>query len=215
MAHTRKENILMSKKQLLIIFTRNPELGKVKTRLAAGVGQNAALEIYKFLLNHTVQITKPLTVDKEVHYSVAVRENDIWNAEIYNKVQQEGEDLGIRMLKAFRDGFEKGYTQIVIIGSDMFDIATEDIEKAFSELEQNKYVIGPASDGGYYLLGMSQLSEDLFRNKEWGTSTVLRDTLKNVTLDDVSMLAERNDIDVADDIKDNAVFLPFLKVIEE
>lgn len=205
----------MRNKNLLIIFTRNPELGKVKTRLAAGVGQNAALEIYKFLLNHTVQITTPLAVDKEVHYSVAVRENDIWNPRVFNKVEQAGEDLGMRMLKAFKDGFEKGYTQIIIIGSDMFDIATEDLEKAFSELEQNKYVIGPASDGGYYLLGMSQLNEDLFRSKEWGTSTVLKDTLKNVSLEDVYFLAERNDIDVVDDIKDNAVFLPFLKAVEE
>ena len=90
----------MKNNNLLIIFTRNPELGKCKTRLAATIGNFAALEVYKLLLGHTVSITKNLGLDKEVYYSNKPIENDIWNSTIYHKKQQQGEDLGERMLHA-------------------------------------------------------------------------------------------------------------------
>jgi glycosyltransferase A (GT-A) superfamily protein (DUF2064 family) len=122
MTNTKSEN-------LLLIFTRNPELGKCKTRLAKTVGDESALKIYKFLLDHTVSITKQLDVDKAVYYSVKVRENDIWDETIYTKYQQEGEDLGIRMQHAFEQGFKDGYKNIIIIGSDMYDMSQEDLEE--------------------------------------------------------------------------------------
>ncbi|MGY8910741.1 MAG: TIGR04282 family arsenosugar biosynthesis glycosyltransferase, partial [Flavobacteriales bacterium] len=92
-------------KKLLLIFTRNPELGKAKTRLAKTVGDETALEIYKFLLERTRDISSKVNADKAVYYSVKTRENDIWNPNIYQKHQQFGEDLGIRMLNAFKNGF--------------------------------------------------------------------------------------------------------------
>ena len=99
-------------KDLLIIFTRNPELGKCKTRLAATVGDKVALEVYLFLLKHTISITEDLTVIKQVHYSIKVRENDLWNEATFIKKQQIGDDLGIRMHRAFQQGFEDGYKPV-------------------------------------------------------------------------------------------------------
>lgn len=197
-------------KNLLLIFTRNPELGKCKTRLAKTVGDESALEIYKFLLKHTVEITENLEVDKAVYYSVKVRENDLWDENIYQKYKQNGADLGIRMKHAFEQGFKDGYENIIIIGSDMYDMSQEDLEQAFSELENSDVVIGPAEDGGYYLLGMSSLQAKVFSNKDWGKETVLEDTLADLKSVSVKLLEERNDVDYFSDIKHIDVFQQFL-----
>ena len=200
----------MKEKDLLLIFTRNPELGKCKTRLAATIGEEAALHIYIFLLQHTVTITKDLNVKKEVHYSVQIRDNDLWNPNTYSKKQQYGDDLGQRMEYAFAKGFEEGYENIIIIGSDMYDLSQKDIENAFLALDTHEYVIGPAEDGGYYLFGMKSLNAQVFKNKVWGTETVLKDTLKDIKEKKIKLLEERNDIDYYEDIKDIAVFQKFI-----
>ena len=187
-------------KNLLLIFTRNPELGKAKTRLAKTVGDETALEIYKFLLERTRDISSKVNADKAVYYSVKIRENDIWNPDIYQKYQQFGEDLGIRMLNAFKNGFEAGYKKVMIIGSDLYDLSEKNIEKAFVALNTNDVVIGPAEDGGYYLLGMNSLQENVFKNKEWGTASVRKDTLTNLIDKKVKLLELKNDIDVYEDI---------------
>ncbi len=196
---------------LLIIFTRNPELGKVKTRLAAKVGTISALKIYKFLLKHTLNITKDLAHKKQVHYSIKVRDNDIWNDTIYTKKQQFGEDLGSRMNYAIQQGFADKYQNIIIIGSDMYDLSQQDIDDAFRVLLDNDFVVGPAEDGGYYLLGMKRLKTSLFQNKNWGSSSVFSDTMKDLKNEKVYLLPIKNDIDYYEDIKNIAVFEPFIK----
>lgn len=209
-------NYILNKlnKNLLLIFTRNPELGKCKTRLAAKTGDKIALDIYKFLLNHTVAITQNLNADKQVHYSVAIRDNDIWSNNIYHKKLQNGKDLGSRMMNAFKQGFADGYKNIIIIGSDLFDITTTDLENAFDHLLKNDFVVGPATDGGYYLLGMKKLNSSVFKNKDWGTNTVLKDTLKNLKDEKIKLLEAKNDVDYYEDIKDIDAFKPFLKNIK-
>lgn len=187
-------------KNLLLIFTRNPELGKAKTRLAKTVGDQTALEIYKFLLERTRDISSRVNADKAVYYSVKIRENDIWNPDIFNKHQQLGEDLGIRMLNAFKNGFNSGYKKVLIIGSDLYDLSAKNIEKAFKELDSKDVVIGPAIDGGYYLLGMNSLQENVFKNKDWGTETVRKDTLQDLFDKKVKLLEFKNDIDIYEDI---------------
>lgn len=185
---------------LLLIFTRNPELGKAKTRLAKTVGDETALEIYTFLLQRTRDVSSKVNADKAVYYSVKIRENDIWDKANFQKHQQFGEDLGIRMLNAFKNGFEAGYKKVMIIGSDLYDLSEKNIEKGFTELNTNDVVIGPAEDGGYYLLGMNILQENVFRNKEWGTETVRVATLKDLENKKVKLLEFKNDIDVYEDI---------------
>jgi len=198
-------------KRLLIIFTRNPEIGKCKTRLAATVGDEAALAIYVFLLKHTVNITENLEVTKQVYYSNKVHHNDLWDDSKFEKRQQQGADLGLRMQHAFEEGFKEGYEQIIVIGSDMHDLNQQELENAFNALENHNYVVGPAEDGGYYLLGMTQLKVALFQNKNWGTSSVLKDTLTNLENENPYQLPQKNDVDYYEDIKDIDVFQPFLR----
>jgi len=195
---------------LLIIFTRNPELGKCKTRLAASVGDETALAIYVFLLKHTQMVTAPLEVDKEVHYSNRIGEDDLWDPEVFQKKMQWGDDLGARMHNALRAGFEANYKRIILIGSDLYDLNTADLEKAFDALNTHEVVLGPAEDGGYYLLGMTQLIPEVFINKSWGSASVLKDTLANLTDKNTHLLATKNDVDVLEDIRENPAFQPFL-----
>lgn len=202
---------MTASKDLLIIFTRNPELGKCKTRLAATVGNKTALEIYEFLLEHTVGITRKIDPDKVVYYSEAIWENDIWSNAVYDKKLQEGDDLGEKMLNAFNEGFNAGYEHIIIIGSDLYDLTEKDLIHAFGRLRENDFVLGPAKDGGYYLLGMNRPKISLFQNKDWGKSTVLAATLSNLEDEKYALLDVRNDVDIYEDIKDNKAFLPFLK----
>ena len=205
---------LANSNNLLLIFTRNPELGKGKRRLAATVGDEAALDIYKFLLGHTVAITKNLYAEKEVYYSEEIWENDIWDNQKFGKKLQVGEDLGIRMANAFQEGFQNEYQKIIIIGSDMLDLSQEDLENAFKSLEKNDFVVGPAEDGGYYLLGMKKFMPALFKNKAWGTETVLKDTLADLKNETTALLETKNDVDYYEDIKDIEAFEPFLKHIK-
>ncbi|WP_034260812.1 TIGR04282 family arsenosugar biosynthesis glycosyltransferase [Altibacter lentus] len=197
-------------KKALIIFTRNPELGKCKTRLAATVGDEAALRIYNFLLNHTVSITQELQVDKFVFYSNEIWKDDLWKTRHYHKKLQRGEDLGARMMHAFQEIFDSGYKQAIIIGSDLYDLDSETITHAFKALDTSEVVLGPAADGGYYLLGLKKVIPQLFRSKEWGTETVLKDTLADLVAEEVALLPEKNDVDRWEDIEHLAIFQQFL-----
>ena len=200
-------------KSLLLIFTRNPELGKCKTRLAATVGDQTALNIYNFLLQHTVVITKDLHTAMCVYYSNEIWKGDIWDESFFDKKLQKGLDLGERMANAFQEGFAAGYEKICIISSDMFDLNCTDIENAFLMLNEHDFVIGPAEDGGYYLLGMTVFNAELFKNKKWGKETVLKDTQSDLKNEKVHLLEIRNDIDRYEDIKDIKAFQPFLKIL--
>lgn len=201
-----------NKDRLLLIFTRNPKLGKCKTRLAATIGDQAALDIYMILIRHTAEITKYLNCSKEVYYSDEVPDNDLWGKDNYAKRLQEGNDLGERMYNAFKSGFQKGYKKIILIGSDIYDLNSETIEEAFLEMENADFVIGPAADGGYYLVGMKTLNNEIFQNKNWGTESVLEDTLNNLNHKKVKLLEIKNDIDVYEDLEDIDVFQSFIKI---
>ena len=198
-------------KDLLIIFTRNPELGKVKTRLAKDVGDQAALEIYEFLLAHTILVTRDLDVHKEVWFSENILVDQTWDASVYSKKLQQGKDLGARMQHAFDEGFENGFRNIIIIGSDMYDLQTTDLANAFRILKKKEYVIGPAEDGGYYLLGMRNSEPKIFKNKQWGTSSVLQETLNDLKGRNIAFTDLRNDVDILSDIQNHEDFQKFLK----
>ncbi|TKD60982.1 TIGR04282 family arsenosugar biosynthesis glycosyltransferase [Flavobacterium sp. ASW18X] len=201
-------------KNLLLIFTRNPELGKCKTRLAATVGDQAALDIYNFLLQHTAKVTSQLSCDKAVYYSEEIWQNDVWDANTYEKKLQEGSDLGEKMINAFKEGFAAGYKNIIVIGSDLYDIQPKDLNHAFEQLGEHDFVVGPAEDGGYYLLGMNKLLPSLFSNKEWGTDSVLQNTLQDLQKETYFLLEEKNDVDYFEDVKDIPAFDPFIKHVK-
>jgi rSAM/selenodomain-associated transferase 1 len=198
-------------RDLLLIFARNPALGKVKTRLAKSIGDENALQIYQHLLKHTVSVTKGLKADKRVCYSENTVENDIWSNEIFQKTVQSGNDLGRRMQHAFQTAFEEGYQKVVIIGTDLLELKQTHIEEAFRKLDSCDCVFGPADDGGYYLMGMSEIKPQLFMHKKWGTNTVLEDSLKDLFGEKVCLLETLNDIDVVEDIIGVEVFKKYLK----
>lgn len=191
----------MSSSRLLIIFVKNPVPGKCKTRLAQTIGNIAATEVYKVLLRHTALITEKLDVIKEVYYSDFVEEDDMFSDQFIKKVQS-GNDLGEKMKNAFSKGFLQGFQNIIIIGTDLLDITTEDINEAFEALKTYDYVIGPAEDGGYYLLGMNTLNSTLFENKHWSSNTVLQETLIDLKTEHIALLDERNDIDTYEDLEE-------------
>jgi rSAM/selenodomain-associated transferase 1 len=187
---------------LLLIFVKNLVLGKVKTRLARTIGDAKALEVYHQLLRHTHDITKLLRTDKYLCYSDNIEYNDIWEKNSYTKMQQNGADLGERMLNSFIEAFSDNYKRVVIIGSDCPELQTKHIEKAFELLKEKDVVIGPADDGGYYLLGMNKLIPSLFFNKKWSTSHVMRDTINDIRRMDLqySLLPVLSDVDEEKDL---------------
>ena len=107
------------------------------------------------------------------------------------------------MKNAFKEGFRAGYSCIVIIGSDCLELTGYHIAKAFDNLENSNVVVGPATDGGYYLLGMTELFERLFENKKWSTDSVFHDTIENLTESNskFSLLEQLNDIDTESDLQ--------------
>jgi len=164
---------------LLIIFLKNPVLGKVKTRLAATIGADKALEVYQLLLERTQEITEQLPFDKVVYYSDAIMVDDIWHQNLYKKEVQQGNDLGEKMQQAFAQGFAQGYKYICLIGSDCYELSDEVITDALEKLQTVDLVLGPCLDGGYYLIGLKTLHPEFFQNKKWSTDSVLQDTLQD------------------------------------
>jgi uncharacterized protein len=162
----------------LLIFIKNPVPGTVKTRLAATVGDEAALHIYLQLLEKTRAVAVRLpNARRMLFYSTAIELNDDWPGDFFEKQVQQGADLGARMSEAFRMAFATGATKAVIIGSDCPTLSEYHLEQAYEALHHNDCVIGPTPDGGYYLLGLSQHTPALFDNMAWSTETVRSETI--------------------------------------
>lgn len=186
----------------LIVFVRKPVLGRVKTRLAATVGDAAALRVYEYLLQHTYQLTLQLECPVYVFYADEVDESDIWQGTRYVKRQQQGGDLGQRMAYAFDAVLAAGHTQVVIIGSDCLQLTAVHINTAFRQLEHCDAVLGPATDGGYYLLGLGQFIPSIFEGIAWSSPTVATATLTILMggAYSVSLLPPLGDIDEEKDL---------------
>ena len=174
----------------------------MKTRLAATLGNAASLSVYQSLLRHIQTITKDLPAEKIVFYSDKVEDGDIWDDKIYRKKLQIGNDLGERMKNAFEDTFEQAENQVILIGSDCLELTPVIIKDAFSILQNDDMVIGPAADGGYYLIGMKKMHAPLFQNIPWGSGDVLKQTLDAAVKQGLTfhLLAELSDVDNEDDL---------------
>ena len=185
----------------LIIFVKNKVPGKTKTRLAAGIGPKKAMEVYDLLLEHTHRATRCLPCRKTVYFSEKPEEGGIWDDGNFSLTVQRGEGLGDRMREAFEQQLAQGAGRVCIIGSDTFEISDTIIRQAFSLLETKDVVIGPAHDGGYYLLGMHELQPELFQNKAWSTGSVLPQTMEDIERLQLTyaLLPKLNDIDHKED----------------
>ncbi|MBT8303933.1 MAG: TIGR04282 family arsenosugar biosynthesis glycosyltransferase [Bacteroidia bacterium] len=186
-------------KDLVIVFVKNIKLGKVKTRLAETIGDRAAIEVYSELVDVTRKAIENVNADIRIYFSESL-ENGDWQE--YYKAVQKGEDLGERMRNAFEDGLIDGYESIVLIGSDLPEIDQEHITAGLNALNNKEIVFGPAIDGGYYLVGLSSLHDELFKNKPWSQSSLLEVTLKELDDKKISyeLLKPLNDIDTYEDL---------------
>lgn len=185
-------------KKTLKIFVKNPERGKVKTRISASVGDDYALSIYKELLHYTKKVVLKINAQKEIWYSHFVDENDLWEKSFFTKEVQLGKDLGLRMKQAFQQTFLKDeHAQIVLIGSDCAELEEGHINEAFELLKKTDVVIGPAEDGGYYLIGMSKFIPEIFDEITWSSSKVLDQTISKVNEQGIrfNLLETLSDVD--------------------
>lgn len=188
----------------LIIFVKNAEKGKVKTRLARTIGEDKALLIYQELLQYTESVSRPVMAQRKCYYSDFIANTDEFVDGYYDKHIQRGKDLGERMYNAFKDSFGEWAEKVIIIGSDCYDINSGIIEEAFNALDTHEFVLGPSEDGGYYLLGMKSLHKSVFENKEWSTENVFLDTLIDIKNIEQShyLLPTLNDVDKEEDLPD-------------
>jgi len=188
--------------RVLIIFKKNPELGKVKTRLASDIGEDKALEVYIELLDKCKMECLQVEAAKHLYYHEEIRSDD-WSEESFIKHVQKDGDLGLKMEDAVSSSFNSGASSVVIIGSDCYDLDHHLISSAFDLLEKTDLVLGPANDGGYYLIGMNEVHSQLFKNINWSTDQVLKQTLKKAEDSNLTyfLLEELIDLDNFDDLK--------------
>ncbi|TXG36608.1 TIGR04282 family arsenosugar biosynthesis glycosyltransferase [Seonamhaeicola maritimus] len=192
-------------KELVIVFVKNIKLGKVKTRLAKTIGNEAAFEVYKELVAITKNVIDSITTDVHIYFSDAIVDSE-WIG--YSKSIQNGMDLGDRMKNAFNDGFNYGYNHIILIGSDLPEIKAKHIEKGFLALKEKDTVFGPAADGGYYLVGMSKMNNIIFQDKPWSQANLLEETLNELTRNSTTFttLETLNDIDTYKDLEASSFY---------
>jgi uncharacterized protein len=200
----------MNYERLLIIFTKNPEAGKVKTRLASTIGDEKALEVYETLRRHTANIAANVDAVKAVFFSSFIPSADLLITGETKARLQQGPDLGERMHHAISTGFDNGARHIVLIGTDCLELNEAILEEAFSTLEHSDAVIGPAKDGGFYLIGLKRGVPELFSGRKWSTPQVLQETTDILRHLDISyeLLTELSDIDTFDDLKTSGLWAP-------
>ncbi len=193
-------------RKVVLVFFRNPEKGAVKTRLAATVGDEEALRIYLFLAEKTrLAVRDTPEVRRWTLYSSFVPEHDEWDPLFFEKKTQTPGDLGERLKNAFRAAFEDGARQVVVVGTDCPDLSPELLDEAFGALDSgDPVVIGPAFDGGYYLLGTNDFFPELFDGIAWSTDRVLQQTLQRAAALGKScrLLPTLRDVDTEEDWKD-------------
>lgn len=188
----------------LLIFARHPELGQVKTRLAQTIGPAEALRVYQQLLVRTRAAADGLMAHKTLWLAGTPPAGESAFADWagYAQQPQPPGDLGLRMHHAFAAAFGAGATAAVIIGTDCPELTTDRLQEAFRQLADHDAVLGPALDGGYYLLGLRTLVPDFFVNKPWSTDAVLAETLADARRLGlrVAQLPALSDVDTAADL---------------
>ena len=195
-------------KRCILFYVKYPEHGRVKRRLAVHFGEELATELYKnFVSDSLTTLSKCETPLKVCYYPPHSEELFIaWIGTHYACLPQRGSDLGERMKNSFSDAWCQGYQQVIITGSDIPDLPQSFIQEAFSMLCTNDVVIGPAYDGGYYLIGFRRETflPEVFDQIQWGTEAVYMETIDRLKMRGLSIgtLPRWNDIDTPDDLKD-------------
>lgn len=167
----------MDSRSRLIIFVKVPTPGKVKTRLAASVGPDEACRIYRGLVEDLLhRMSRLAQVELRVAPAAEVESCRDWCAPGWRLRGQADGNLGNRLLEACTTAFSEGVERVILIGSDCPYLTLSDIEAAETSLAENDVVLGPAVDGGYWLIGMNRLIPALFESIDWSTHQVLQQT---------------------------------------
>ena len=186
----------------VIVFIKAPRSGTVKTRLARTLGDQAACDIYKALLSSTLATLSSFP-GLQIRFSPddALRDISPWLHPGWAANPQGPGDLGQRMLRAFEHSLGRGVSKVIIIGSDCPEITLHDIDQASSALSSHDLVLGPATDGGYWLIGLAKTEPALFEGITWGSRHVLAETLARATALGmrIHLLRTLSDIDTAED----------------
>ena len=193
-------------KTALVIFAREPKDGKVKTRLCGDMPSAVVTRLYKAFMRDVIAIARKAKCDQRfLYYSSSDPSIPfVWSfRDRFQLRRQAGSVLGDRMHQAFVDCSKNGFGKIVIVGTDCLMLTADDIKMAFHELDKCDCVLGPTKDGGYYLIGLNSPDAGLFRRIQWGTSSVLQQTVDRITgmKKTFSLLDQKEDIDTPEDLK--------------
>ena len=188
----------------LIVMTRFPEVGKVKTRLAAGIGEEQACEVHRMLVHSCLEATEGWDGSVEIRMtggSADERSSWLGGATVRD---QGGGDLGARLKRATAAAFEEGAERVVVIGTDCPELDDDLLREAFAGLGEAEVVLGPAADGGYYLIGLSRRADGMFESIPWGGPEVMErslDRARELGLS-VARLRVLRDIDTRRDLEE-------------
>ena len=186
----------------ICLFARYPEKGKVKTRLAVKCGDGQALYLYKKMIATVLESLSEFKEEFVVYYT-GCEQNTAkgWLPDYQLQKQAEG-DLGEKLTAAMDDGFHSEQEKLIFIGADCIDLSPEIIHTTKAYLDEVDVVLGPSSDGGYYLIAMRHNSPELFQEIDWGTEVVFEQTLTKIYESNLSykLLPELVDIDHWEDL---------------
>ena len=197
----------MHDKPIILLFIKAPLKGQIKSRLAAAIGNDAALELYQRFVLDTIDTVGALAIPLRICFYPPDAGTTIrtWLGNEHACMPQQGNDLGERMEQAFEQVFKEGYDRAVLIGSDIPELSHAVIREAFAALDTYDAVIGPAADGGYYLIGFTAKSfvTSVFHHIVWSTSTVCDETLTRFKHSGkrVHLLPKLHDVDTQDDLR--------------
>lgn len=192
----------------LVVFAREPRIGEVKTRLAVGLGDAAAADVYTRLLSRTLRVVEASKISNTYLFAASANQVPYFQARLgaslWSVRSQCLGDIGERMIDAF-ETLLRNYSFVVLIGSDVADFQVTDINRAFTIMQEtdNSAVLGPSADGGYWLIGLRWVHALLFTDMQWSTSTVSALTLERMTKlgFQVTTLSPRHDVDKIQDLK--------------
>jgi uncharacterized protein len=190
----------------ILVFLKAPSPGQVKTRLGKWIGDAQAAQLYQYFVEDILTAVDALGVNSLIFFSPvnALSMLQRWLGFHRTYIPQQGDNLGDRMAHAFRTSFGLGYQQVLIVGSDSPDLPSAYLREALETLQQDKVVIGPSEDGGYYTLGFTPhtFCPEVFQDMPWSTSQVYPLTLERLkhNAHAIQILPTWSDIDTLDDL---------------
>ena len=182
-------------KTLLIIFAKHPQIGKVKRRLGRDLGMEASLWIYNKILQHTAKTSFHSKLDTVVFKNKKSSKLESIFKHVKKFEIQKGKNLGEKMEAAFLWAFDQKYENVMLIGTDLWTLNKDTLLEAKKALENKDIVIGPCYDGGYYLIGMRNLNNEIFTDIPWSKKEVFRKTLSKAKENSIYCLDLKNDVD--------------------